>query len=81
MGSLCASRHGKYVLDVLMCYYADLFVHLAADICEIVSEYDSSNDNGETIAPVLPHKLISSDIRQLFQSIEQHDSLLKYCLS
>lgn len=51
---------------------ADVLVHLANGISNIVSERDSSDVAGDELSPVLPHQLVRSDMRTQVSNIEVH---------
>jgi hypothetical protein len=56
--------------------FADVLVKLDDGVSKIVAEHDSSNDAGGELAAVLPHQLVTSDMRTLVSNIEVHEQRL-----
>lgn len=62
---------GTFVQTELLGCCAEASVHLVPQILGIVVDRYFCNDNGEALAPVLSHDLVSSDMRPLMASTEQ----------
>lgn len=64
-------------INHLMKCIALVFLNLADGISAVVAERDSSNDAAEELPAVLPHQLVTSDMRTLVRQLEIHNHRLK----